>query len=356
MYAKMADVRAAAPAIALGIAITGGSAPVDRAPQLWRSCAGLTDAEMSRVATGGVVAKSLPSPEHRETAVAGAIRIGVPVDFFVRRFRDIVAFKRSEMVLQIGRFSDSPTAEDLRGLTFDPADLDALRRCRVGSCGLKLSAEAIERFRTGVDWNAANWRDQAATLARRMIAEAARAYMEHGDATIRATNDKRKPIDPTAEFRALLANLGCDRNEAPRFFEYLADYPQNRPADAESFIYWSKESFGMKSVISLTHVIIHRKPPDGPVLIATKGLLSSHYLDASLGLTLLFPTGTAAAPAVDVIYINRSRADALGGLFGGITRAIVSGRQRDGTVDELRALKGRLETSWRDDRPSGTLR
>ena len=54
------------------------------------------------------------------------------------------------------------------------------------------------------------------------------------------------------------------------------------------------------------------------------------------------------SPAVNVVYVNRSRADALGGFFGGITRAVVSSRQRDGTVNELRALKGRLEASWRE--------
>ena len=85
-----------------------------------------------------------------------------------------------------------------------------------------------------------------------------------------------------------------------------------------------------------------------PALIATKGLLANHYLDASLGLTMLFPVRSTESPAVTVVYVNRSRADALGGFFGGLTRGIVNSRQRDGTVNELRALKARLETRWRE--------
>jgi len=344
------SVRASAPALAFGIAITGlwPPAPYEPAPQLWHSCAGLNDADMTRVAGGGIAAKTLPSPERRETAVAGAIRIDVPLEFFVKRFHDIVAFKKSEMVLQIGRFSSPPALEDVASLTFDPQDLEAVRRCRVGNCALKLSAKTIERFRTGVDWNAANWRDQATVLGRRLLVELATAYLEQGDAALGPVADRRKALDGAAEFRSLVGNLGCDRDAAPEFFRYLLEYPHDKPSDVEGFIYWSKESFGMKPVVSLTHVLMQRLSPEGPMLIATKGLLANHYLDASLGLTMLLPAGSADAPAVTVVYVNRSRADALSGFFGGLTRGIVNSRQRDGTVNELRALKTRLEARWRE--------
>jgi len=334
--------------VSLGMAMAQASAPPshDTKQELWRSCAGFTDADMSRVAGGTVTARSLGSPEHRETAVAGAVRIYVPVDFFVTRFRDIAAFKRSDLVLQIGRFSSPPNLGDVGTLTFDPSDLDALRRCRVGNCSLKLPADAIERFRTTVNWSASDWREQATLLARKLLVEGATAYLERGDPAIGPISDRRKPVDAGAEFRGLLTNVGCDRGAAPGFFQYLADYPKNRPPDAENFLYWSKETFGMKPVVSLTHVVIHR-PHAGTVLIATKGLLSNHYLDASLGLTLLLPAGSPESPAIDLVYVNRSRADALGGLFGGLTRAIVAGRQRDGTITELKALKTRLEATWR---------
>ena len=333
----------------LGMAMTQASPPAgsDTNQKLWRSCGGLTDAEMARVATGTIAVKSLSSPEHDETAVAGAIRIFVPADFFVKRLRDIVAFKRSEMVLQIGRFSNPPSMTDVASLTLDPSDLDALRHCRVGSCGLKLPAADIERFRTTVNWTAADWREQATSLARRLLVENAAAYLERGDGAIGPISDRRKPVDSGAEFRGLMMNLACDRGAAPDFFTYLVEYPKNRPGEADEFLYWSKETFGMKAMISITHVVIHRAP-GGALLIASKGLLSNHYLDASLGLTLVVPAGPAESPAIDLVYVNRSRADALGGLFGGITRAIVASRQRDGTVNELRALKTRLESSWRE--------
>ena len=344
-------MRASAPAIALGIAIAGIwlSGRVEPGPQLWQSCAGLTDADMTRVAAGGIVAKSLSSPERRETAVAGGVRIDVPIDFFVKRFRDIVAFKRSEMVLQIGRFSSPPSLADVAGLTFDQSDLEALRRCRVGNCAWKLPAAAIERFGAPVDWNAANWRDQATVIGRRLLVENTLDYLERGDAAIAPVTDRRKPVDASAEFRALLDNLGCDRAAAPRVLPVSRRVPTEQTGGGgrlRLLVEGELRHEAGHQPDACRHAADSR--PRGRWSIATKGLLANHYLDASLGLTLLFPAGTDVAPTVNVVYVNRSRADALGGFFGGLTRAVVSSRQRDGTVNELRALKGRLEAGWRE--------
>ena len=229
---------------------------------------------ISRVAGGGVVAKSLPSPEHRETAVAGSIRIYVPIEFFVKRFHDIVGFKRSEMVLQIGRFSNPPTLADVAGLTFDPSDLDALRRCRVGNCSWKLSAATIERFRTAVDWNAPNWRDQATVIGRRLLVENTDAYLERGDDAIAPVADRRKPVDSSEEFHALLGNLGVRSRCGARLL------PVPRRVSTEQARGRGRLRLLVKG--NLRHEVGHQPDArrhaadsaDGPMVIVTKGLLS----------------------------------------------------------------------------------
>jgi hypothetical protein len=53
----------------------------------------------------------------------------------------------------------------------------------------------------------------------------------------------------------------------------------------EDFIYWSKQKFGLKPVIAVTHVSIYRKPESRRPLIASKQVCTSHYFEASLWLT-----------------------------------------------------------------------
>ncbi len=341
-------LRVVLPAVAIAIACIRAT-PAERvdAAAVLRTCGGMTDADLVRLNAGSAVARTLASEDRREIAVTGALRIEVPSEFFVKRLRDIAAFKRSEMVLQIGRFSDPPSMNDLASLTIDDADVEALRRCRVGDCGVKLSAPAIERFRTEINWRTADGKSQARDLVKRMLLEITVAYLNGGDQALADDQDKRRPVSPSRDLRALVKNLDCSQAAVPEIYRYLVEFPNSRPDGAESFTYWSKEAFGLKPFISLTQVIVYRPRPDGPTVVATKGLYSAHYMDASVAFTWLLNTRIGDEPAVDMLYVNRSRADALGGAFGGLARSIVAGRQRDGMVKELKALKARLESDWR---------
>ena len=61
----------------------------------------------------------------------------------------------------------------------------------------------------------------------------------------------------------------------------------------------------------------------------SRQVYASKYFDASLGLTLLLQ-GDAGERATYVVYINRSRIDALDGWFGAVKRTMVRSRTRSG--------------------------
>ena len=84
--------------------------------------------------------------------------------------------------------------------------------------------------------------------------------------------------------------------------------------------------------------------------MATKSIYASHYGDASLGVTMLIEGGTPASPRTLVIYVNRSRLDVLGGVFGAIKRPLVRSRARDGAERTMRALRERTERQYREAR------
>lgn len=328
-------------AISLHVPAAAAAPPGFRADVL-RGCSGFSDGDIGRLDRGEAISRTLPAQDRREIAVAGALRMNVPSEFFLTRFRDIASFKRSNLVLQIGKFSDPPAIDDLAPLTMDAADIEDIRRCRVGDCGVKLPAGAIERFRLEVDWSRPDAARRAEDLAKRMLLEQTLAYLDGGDGALAPTHDKRRPVSAAQEFRLIMPALACP-GVPTGVREYLNKFPHAKPPRTESFVYWSKESFGLKSLVSTTQVMIFFPAVEGATLIASRGLYSSHYLDGSISLTWLLDVGTQAHPAIDVVYVNRSRVDAFGGPFGRLAKAIAAGRQRDGMIKELTALKGRVE-------------
>ena len=140
----------------------------------------LSPGDFAALGQGHVVATLPGAVDPREIAAFGIVRVNAPSAAFVGALLDIDTYMRNDAVLQVGRFSDPPTLADVQALTLQDDDLDALRQCRVGRCGLKLSAAMIERVRTGVRWTSPGWRDEATTLFRQMLVDYVRAYLNGG--------------------------------------------------------------------------------------------------------------------------------------------------------------------------------
>ena len=80
--------------------------------------------------------------------------------------------------------------------------------------------------------------------------------------------------------------------------------------------------------------------------VASKHIYGTHYFDASLGLTLLLRDRSGSSAATYVAYVNRSRVDAFGGVFGGVTRKFVTSRARSTVSDNLARLQLMLEREF----------
>src|SRR5262249_54093014 len=135
---------------------------------------------------------------------------------------------------------------------------------------------------------------------------------------------------------------------APEFQKYLETFPYHRPPNTEDFVYWSKEKFGFKPMLSLTHVTIYKVPRPGgfDVLIATKGIYANHYLESSLGLTRFVQNPSSSGNSY-LMYINRSRTDALRGMFAGLKRTMIGGSLRDAAKKHMELIKRKLEAEYR---------
>lgn len=342
--------------IAVVFEAASASAPAAIPPEtqaLLRRQMGFSASELTAIERGLPAVRSLKGGDRREVAAAGAVRVDVPLEFFIDRFNDIVSFKRSPLVLQIGTFSNPPSLRDLEGLTLDQADLDDLRRCRAGSCGLQLTAAQIHRFGQEVNWSAPDARARASRLFRETLIESVAAYQTSGNSALPEYHDSADAIRAADEFRALVTHSSSLLREAPELTEYLMEYPRVTSPRAQGFMYWSKEQFGLKPVVSITHAIVYTPQPGGvaDLMIASKQIYASHYLDSSLALTLAAVDRPVREDRSGfyMLYVNRTRAS-IPPIVGGIVRRFINGRSNSGMEELLRLVKKRLEAEYVNNR------
>ena len=288
-----------------------------------------------------VIVRTLAADD-RQAAVFVATRLHAAPDALVAWTRAITELKRNEHILAIGRFSDPPVLQDLDGLMLDQQDVDDLRTCRPGGCGLKLTADEMARL--AVPAAAAAARDAVQRAFRQVVLDRVRAYRGHGLAGLPALADSRR-ARRIADGLLTLVDRSPYLSRLPAAASWLHRYP-NGDAPNDAFLYWSKEAYGSgKPVISVTHVGIFTPAPAAgrpAVLVASKQLLATHYSNASLGLMMVL-RGAAGGPSY-FGYLNRTELDLLGGLFGAVARIAVERRMARQVPTLVRGLRARLES------------
>jgi hypothetical protein len=302
-------------------------------------------ADLRHIDSGGIFSRTLAAGHPREVGTLGIARIRTTADDYAARLADIVSFKRDEAVLQIGTFSTPPQLDDVAALTLEDADIRSLRSCRVADCDARLPAAAIERFRTEVDWRAADVRQQATRVMQRILVDYVTKYVESGSGTAMEYADTPTLLNQQRESAALVMSDPAAWRDFPRLRERLVSGAGS--LGSGDLVYWSKERVNRRPVISVTHVAIERAADRSPAAyaVASKQIYGMHYFDASLGLTLLVPDRASATNGTYVVYLNRSRIDLFDGMFGGIARRIVSAKARTFVSDRLARLQRTMDTA-----------
>ncbi len=304
----------------------------------------MSDAEWVAFDRGRPIVKSLPETMRREMTTAGGVRVqGTGLTKFVGQFKTLEGFRTSQFVQQLGRFSSTPVASDLDGLTLDPDDLEALESCEVGDCDVQLAAADIRRFKTEINWSAPDAAQKAAGLYRAVLFAHLTEYMAGGGNRLLRYNDRDTPVDLSTEMRALLEARPSPLDRTPEFRDYVRQFPGGSLDHTEDFFYWSKEAFGFKPVIGLNHVSVYEPEPGGLVMIATTQIYASHYMDALMSVSALVPAPGTDGADFYWVFVNRSRVGSLGGFLGAFARPIVQGRARAGLTRSLLQTKQRLE-------------
>jgi hypothetical protein len=327
-------------ALALGVVVSGApqnGSTAGEPHKFLRTVAGFTEADIASLERGEPLARVL-NTDRREVAIVGAVRIDAPANRLFDRYRDVSSVKNNDVVMQVGTFSTPPRPEDLNALQFENYDLETIKACKPGDCGVRLSTENMERFAREVNWRAPDWRQQAAALWRQLLAKDAAAYMSSGK--LGDYRNKAVPLSVPEEFALLFESSTYFESIAPRFFEYLKNFPHVALPGAENILYWSKDDI-YRPVTRVTHLVLY---PSGnsqrPGLAATKQIYAAHYFDAGLGLTFAFAD---RGSGFYMLSVNRVRTRSLQSFMRTMVRSTVQRRSREAMEGILRSTKAGLE-------------
>ena len=118
-------------------------APAQEAPPrpFLRKVIQLDDAQLAAVEKGEVVTKLLPTTDKPEIAAFGVVKTAGTVDQLLALARDVQKFRQVPQIPEMGYFSSPAKIEDLKGLTHPPDDIAALKKCKPGSCDVKIGTK-----------------------------------------------------------------------------------------------------------------------------------------------------------------------------------------------------------------------
>ena len=313
---------------------------LDKMQKVLASKINLTESDFTKLKKGEMVAKLLTVQDKREVAVVGITHIKTPLDYTLKHFQETMARQNKSSIIELGEFGNQPVLADLKNLSLEKVDIEDLKKCQVGKCALKLSAEWIERFQKEIDWNAPDSSEKATQLFRELIFQYLQDYLARGDSALIEYNSDKNQINLKDEHNSLFSNLLWIHDFAPEFAEYLKNFPRTELKNIRKSLNWNKLKFGLKPFITITQTFTYTTEKDGvsQIISVSKQIYASRYFDASLGLTALvkFPADDESY----LLYTNHSRSSSLEGLFSQFKRDVVE-------REALEKLKPLLEDSKR---------
>ena len=315
--------------------------PIDDPFAFFQPLVTITADDRRRLDRGEPIARVLPATD-REVAIFAAVPVSIDGDRLVAWIREIEALKKSSYVLAIRRFSNPPQLEDLAGLTLDDDDLSKIMDCRPSACGVKLSAIEMTQLQRAAAESSGDWKPAVQERFRQLVLQRVRSYLNA--AVVGPFEDHSEQIWPAQEFARLVDHSAFLTEHLNAFAEQLRAPPGPPNPGVESFLYWSTERVAKRPITSVTHVNIIRGSDAGlpDVLVAGKEIFSTHYINASLGITALM-RGAPEGP-IYLVYVNRSQVDVLHGMFGGVVRWFMQRRLKAEAASVLQGLRRRLES------------
>jgi hypothetical protein len=326
----------------MGVASLGPSLAFGQATEapprpFLRQVVHLDDSQLAAVEKGEVVVKLVPTTDKPEVAAFGVVKTVGNVDQLLALARDVQRFRTVPHIPEMGRFSSPARIEDLTGLDHPPDDIAALKKCKPGSCDVKVGTKGLEMI-SKLDWKAADSEQRAVVIFNQGIVDYVTAYQQGGTDAMGNVLDKKQEKSRADEYRTLLAHSPYLVDYVKEFNDYLAAWPKGKLAGADDVLYWTKDTFGVKPVVAAYHSTFYKSPRGA--LVSTKLLWASHFFNA--GLEILAGVPTADGKGLYLLDLYRTRLDPPTGALAGILMGKVRDGIETGVKENLKTARDHL--------------
>jgi hypothetical protein len=309
--------------------------------------------EMMALEGGRTIVRIPKAADAREIVVVGAVRIHVPLDALVDRFRDAESlFMGDGIVTQIGAIDGRPSIEQLHSLRLPDGDFEALSECEVNDCKVKLTREWIEAIRA-IDWSSPGHRRVATATVVQALVRHLDAYLAGGNEALPIYHDKSRPLAASEDFGQLHARSHRYLRHNAELWDYLEQFPARRPQGIEDRFFWMVEDFGLRPVTSLNHMMIaHDSAGVGRATIVIKQIYASHYLQSLVKVATLVPASERYP--LRGSYLVLSALLRFDGKLGGFQRMLLKRELENSWTRHLMKLRDRAEALYREGRLAST--
>ncbi len=330
------------------------TAPVGRTNKIFQALKEemkFSDSELSKIEEGDLTTKLINTDEKQELFLVSITRINVPESFFLNHYGKDVSLLENLDVKNKGQIMGPPKLSELQDAKLDTKEIEALKKCKVGKCGLKVSSEMIDRFQNEIDWSQSGYKEKANRLFREMLFEYIKAYLSGGNRHLITYDDQIQPLSLEQVFNNILNRTSFLFNHSPALYKYLETFPIGKPDGVNNLIYWKKEDIGANyNVLSVNQIIkfIPNDPLLNPVIVS-KQIYADHYFEAALGITKVVENTATTVPSVYLLYINRSSIDVLrrDGLLNGTIRRKIESRLVDSINERMKTIKDKIEALYK---------
>jgi hypothetical protein len=219
------------------------------------------------------------------------------------------------VILQYGRFSETPTISDLKDLHFEPFDL---------------SSGTAKDVQYPIHAN------------KEQLLSSIREYEKNGAISVGSLGAQPKWVDRARRLEPIVKEAGYLRERMPAAYEYLLRYPNVPKRGSEDFFIWKQMTFGFRPLTRVAQLSIWEDKPHGrrEAIVLMNQIYANRYFQVSFQIDhLVSDDSDPVNSAVYLISINRGCSQFLEGLPGKVIRPIVLSRTQaaaEKTLDQAR--------------------
>ena len=306
---------------------------------------GLSQDQITAIRGGQAVSLKMPSRIPDEIIVFGAVFIKSAPERYFKLAYDFDRLRKLPGYLGVGKLSDPPQVSDLEGFSLGSDDIKSMKDCKPSDCQIQLPASGIEGLRKAVDLSAPDVANKVNSFMQEKTVERLLAYQKGGNQVLGEYNDKKNPTKVAEQFKYILSYGTLLPKVMPDYYNYLLDYPNNKPANVTDMFYWENTKFGLKPTLRVVQVVTMKGTTahEPAYTIAEKQLYSSHYFETALDIAYCVSSDDPQTPGFYLIMLMGSEQAGLTGFKGSIVRKVAVDKSASSLQKSLVSIKEALE-------------